>query len=220
MATESPHTGRVQEQLVSLGRKLREQFLRLPLTARVVLSFFLVAAFLLALYTALSVKDSTLRIKVQHGFRSAQLSVWVDEDRVYNQALSGSTRKRFGLISEIQGTLCDSIAVQSGSHQVRVRVTTEDGSSQEETTTGDFPSHGQRTLAVNARRSDISLDWQVMESTASVEPTTLSGSWMSRYAGTLLMTVAGSIVSALTGYMLKVLPKHLTSRGDGADSQA
>jgi len=174
----------------------------------------------MALHTAFFAKDATLRLKVQHGFRSAQLSVWVDGDRVYSESLSGSTRKKFGLISEIQGTLSDSIAVPSGSHQVRVRIVTDDGSSQEETTTGDFPRHGQRTLAVNARHSDVSLEWQGAEVSASVESTTSSSSWMSGYVGTLLMTVAGSIVSALTGYIIKEFPKHLPSRGNGTDNSA
>jgi hypothetical protein len=217
---KSPITGRVREQAFVLARKLRAQFLRLPLTSRIVLSLFLIAAFLMALHTAFFAKDATLRLKVQHGFRSAQLSVWVDGDRVYSESLSGSTRKKFGLISEIQGTLSDSIAVPSGSHQVRVRIVTDDGSSQEETTTGDFPRHGQRTLAVNARRSDVSLEWQGAEVSASVESTTSSSSWMSGYVGTLLMTVAGSIVSALTGYIIKEFPKHLPSRGNGTDNSA
>jgi len=101
-----------------------------------------------------------------------------------------------------------------------VRIVTDDGSSQEETTTGDFPRHGQRTLAVNARRSDVSLEWHGAEDSASVESTPSSSSWMSGYVGTLLMTVAGSIVSALTGYIIKEFPKHLPSRGSGADNSA
>jgi len=52
----------------------------------------------MALHTAFFAKDATLRLKVQHGFRSAQLSIWVDGDRVYSESLSGSTRKKFGLI--------------------------------------------------------------------------------------------------------------------------
>jgi hypothetical protein len=36
--------------------------------------------------------------------------------------------------------------------------------------------------------------------------------WFSRYAGTLMMTVAGSIISALAGFALRELPKQMFSR--------
>lgn len=36
--------------------------------------------------------------------------------------------------------------------------------------------------------------------------------WFSRYTGSLMMTVAGSIVSALAGYVIRELPKQIASR--------
>jgi hypothetical protein len=178
------------------------------------------SAFVMGLHTTFFAKDSTLRLKVQHGFRSGQLSLWVDGDHSYDAPLSGSTRKKFGLISETSGTLSDSVTVPSGLHQIRVRVTAEDGSSShEETTTGEFPANGRLSLAINARRSDLSIEWLDAEPITSIESVHSSSGWMSRYAGMILMTVAGSIVSALTGYAIKEFPKHMASRGTGTDTQ-
>ena len=66
-------------------------------------SFFL-AAILMALHTALSGKDASLHLTVQHSFRSANLSLWIDGDLAYSGALKGSIKKKFGLIpSSVQG---------------------------------------------------------------------------------------------------------------------
>jgi hypothetical protein len=66
------------------------------LTVRIMLGFFLFAALLMALHTALTPKDASLRINVQHGFRSADIAIWVDGDRAYSGKLTGSARKKFG----------------------------------------------------------------------------------------------------------------------------
>ena len=169
----------------------------------------------MAAHTAFVVKDASVRLKVQHNLRGAQLSVWVDSDFAYSGRLVGSARKKFGLIPEMQGSLSETLAVSSGSHQLRVRVISDDGSVQENSTRGDFPSNSQRTLSIVARRDDLSLTWPGVEAAVSesVSPVQVpNSSWFSRYAGSLLMTIAGSIVSALTGYAIKEIPRQLGSR--------
>ena len=188
---------------------------RIPLSARIVLGAFLLAAVFMAAHTAATTKDASLRLKVQHNLRGAQLSVWVDGDLAYSGRLAGTARKKFGVIPEVQGSLSETLAVSSGSHQVRVRVASDDGSVQENSARGDFPSNTQRTISIVARRDDLSLAWPGMDA-AVPEPVTSAqipgSSWFSRYAGSLLLTVAGSIVSALTGYAIKELPRQFGSR--------
>jgi hypothetical protein len=58
----------------------------------------LVAALLMAIYTALTAKDANLHLKLQRGFHDAQLSVWVDGDLAFSGKVTGSTKKKFGLI--------------------------------------------------------------------------------------------------------------------------
>jgi len=187
---------------------------RVPVKARVLLGLFLVAALLMAMHTALTAKDSRLHLKVQHGFHSAQVSVWLDSDLAYSGKITGSTRKRFGLIptDSVQGSLSQIIPVRSGRHDIRVRIEPDDAAMQEDTVSGDFAHNAERDLFVSARHSSLSLSWQ---GTGSAPPEASSSfAWFSRYAGSLLLTIAGSIVSALAGHAIRELPKRLGSASD------
>ncbi len=200
----------------SLCQQARQAATRVPMKAQVVLGLFLVAAVLMAIYTALTAKDSSLHLKLQHGFRNAQVSVWVDGDLAYSGAITGSTKKRFGILptDSVQGTLSEIIPVRSGQHTVRVRVAPDDATAQDDTISGDFARNTERDLAVSARHSGLSLAWQ---GTSSAEAATSSSfAWLSRYAGSLLLTIAGSVISALTGFAIRELPGRLRSTTDSA----
>jgi hypothetical protein len=186
---------------------------RVPGKAWVVLGLFLVAAVFLAVYTAVSSSDASIHLKVQHGFRSAQLSIWVDDKLALSTRVSGSMKKRFGLIPDsVQGSLSQAIPVSSGSHTVRVRLEPDDGSAVEDTISGEVASHSERDLSVAARRSGVSLAWQGTAPIGSTTPASNQSGWFGRYAGSLFLTIAGSIISALTGYAIRELPGHLRGR--------
>jgi hypothetical protein len=187
---------------------------RLPVKAWVVLGLFLFAALLMAMHTALTVKDANLHLKLQHGFRNAQVSVWVDGDPTFSGKITGSTKKRFGLIptDSAQGTLSQIIPVRSGQHNVRVRIEPNDSAMQEDSISGDFTHNTERDLFVSARRSSLSLSWQGTGG-APVE-TSSNFAWFSRYAGSLFLTIAGSIMSALAGHAIRELPERLRPASD------
>src|SRR5215469_14569453 len=107
---------------------------RIPVKARVVLGLFLMAAALLAVHTALTVKDASLRLKLQHSFRNAQVTIWVDNDPTYSGRVSGSAKKRFGLIptDSMQGSLSEIIPLRSGQHKIRVQIEPDDRAMQED----------------------------------------------------------------------------------------
>jgi hypothetical protein len=199
----------------ALLKRVAAYLFQIPVAAKMVLGLFLLAAMVIAGHRVLAPKDSSLRLKVQHNLRGAQLSVWVDGDLAYSERLVGSAKKKFGLIPEVSGSLSEALAVSSGSHQVRVRVASDDGLAQENITTGNFARNAQRTLAVTARRDDLSLNWPGTEAAApeagKSAPVPSSGG-LSRYADWLVLTVAGSIISALTGYAIKELPRQFSSR--------
>jgi hypothetical protein len=201
----------LRSQAAAGWQKARIWASRVPIKAWIVLGFFFCAALLLALHTAISAKDSSLHLKVQHGFRSADISVWVDGELAYSGHLTGYGRKKFGLIPDsVQGSLSRVVPVSSGQHKVRVQVDAGDGSAQEEISAANFPHNGQRDLAVVARRNDLSLSWSdTTEVAASPEP---APGWFSRYAGSLFLTIAGSIISAITGYAIRELPAQFRSR--------
>lgn len=198
-------------------QRSRDLLMRMPVKARWVLGIFLAAALILALHTALSVKDSTLHLHVQHDFRSADLSVWVDGDLVYSGQLRGATKKKFGLIPEsVQGSFSQAVAVPSGTREVRVRVVSDDGSSQEDSISGDFVKNASRDLSVSAHHRGVSLNW--LNSGADTMPA--STGWFGRYASSFLLTVAGSLISALTGFVLKELPGRLKSPAPDSKAQS
>jgi hypothetical protein len=187
---------------------------RVPLKARVLLGFFLVAAILMALYTALTAKDASVHLKLQHSFRSAQVSIWVDNDLAFSGKITGAAKKKFGLIptDAQQGSLSRIIPVRSGQHNVRVRLEPDDAAMQEDSINGDFAHNAERDLTVSARHSGMSLSWQ---GTGSAPPESVSGfAWLSRYAASLILTITGSIMSALAGYVLRELPARLRASAD------
>jgi hypothetical protein len=95
-----------------------------------------------------------------------------------------------------------------------VRASSEDGTVQEDTIVGDFTRHSQRTLSASARRSDLSLSWQGANApTPDSDP---GATWFSKYASSLFLTAAGSIISALTGFALKEIPNQLRARQSAA----
>jgi len=194
----------------------RRWAVRVPVKAWVVLGLFLVAALLMAVHTALTAKDASLHLKLQHGFHSAQVLVWVDGDLTYSGKVIGSTKKRFGLIptDSVQGSLSEIIPVRSGQHSVRVRIEPDDATVQEDSISGDFVHNSERELSVSARQSGLALSW-LGTSIAPAEASSGLG-WFSRYAVSLLLSIGGSIISALTGYAIRELPARLRPTSDPA----
>lgn len=189
----------------------------MPASAWVVLGLFVVAALAMALHTAFSSKDASLHLKLARNFRSAQVSVWIDGDLAYSGHSTGIAKKKFGLIptDAVQGSLSEIIPVRAGQHTVRVAVEADDGKAIEDTISADFAHHSARDLSVFAGHGALTMSWQGIRSNEGDAPP--SGSdWFSRYAGSLLLTIAGSIVSAVAGFVLKELPAKLRPAPEAA----
>jgi len=122
---------------------------RIPVKARVVMGLFFVAAVMLAVHTALTTKDASLHVKLQHTFHNAQVIISVDGDLAYSGRIVGSNKKRFGLIptDSVQGSLSEIIPLRSGPHKVSVRIETEDAAMQEDSISGYFDRDTQRDLS-------------------------------------------------------------------------
>ena len=202
----------LRSRAAALYRRARLQVARVPVKARVVLGFSLAAALLMAVYTAFTAKDASLHLKLQHGFHEAKVSLWVDGDLVFSGKVTGSPRKKFGLIPTdlMQGSLSQIIPVRSGHHKVSIRIEPDDAAAQEDSVSGDFVANAERSLSVTARRSSLSFSWQGSTGSPPVE-TSSSFMWFSRYAGSFFLTIVGSIVSAVAGYVLRELPGRLGS---------
>src|SRR5216684_7295951 len=203
------HIARIRIQAVRRYEQSRDWLAQLPAKARIILGLFLFAAVLMALHTASTGKDASLHLTLQHGFRSADLSLWIDGELAYSGKLRGSTKKKFGLIpGSVYGRLSEIVAVSAGTHRIRVQVKSEDGSTQQDSLTGDFSPNSERELSVSARPNGLALAWQASNASG---PSSGSG-WFARYAGALCLTIGGSIISAITGFALRELPAHIRAR--------
>lgn len=211
MSDDQQKNAIIPEVVSSAWQRGRKQAARIPTKVWVVLWMFLIAAVLMALHTAFSAKTASLRLKVQHGFRSAQMTVWVDGEQEYSGKLTGSTKKKFGVLptDAVQGNTSQVLPLTSGKHVIRVQVVSADGSEQEDSSSGEFARNGERILAVTARRGSVFLTWQG-DNTAVTEASNTA--WLSRYASTLFLTMAGSIISALSGFAIRELPGHIRAR--------
>jgi len=135
----------------------------------------------------------------------------VDGEIAYSAKLTGSMKKRLGLIPDsVQGALSQNLPLTSGKHLIRVQVTSDDGVARDDTISGDFSRNSERTLSVSARRAGIALSWQ--GATGVTSETVTAAGWLERYASTLFLTIAGSIMSALAGFAVRELPKQIGSR--------
>jgi hypothetical protein len=207
---------KLRAQAALLNQQVMLWVRRVPVKARILLALFLAAALLMAVYTAITAKDASLHLKLQHGFRSAQVSVWIDSDLAFSGTITGAPKKKFGLIptDALQGSLSQIIPVRSGQHNVRVRIEPADAVPEEDSVTGDFAHNAERDLSVSARHNGLSLTWQ---GTGSVPAESVSiFAWLSRYAASLFLTITGSIMSALAGYAIRELPARLRASSDSA----
>jgi hypothetical protein len=202
---------------VPFYRRGWQRVVRMPHRARIILGLFLFSAVFMAIYMALTATDASLHLRLQHEFRSAQVSVWVDDSLAYSGTLTGSTKKKFGLIptDSAQGTLTQVIPVHSGVRNIRLRIEPDNGAAQEDIVHAYFPRRTERDMVVSARRSGIAVSWQAAGK-VPVESSSASAEWLSRYAGSLFLTIAGSIMSAIAGYAIKELPARLRSAPDSA----
>src|SRR4030095_16393805 len=83
------------------------------------------AALFLTLFVFASIgpaKTAKLEIRCVHSFAAADLLVWIDDKLAYEKALTGTVRKRLGLIKTVQGSFLDGVATVPGKHLIRVRV--------------------------------------------------------------------------------------------------
>ena len=204
----------LRQKAAQLYQRARLRAALVPVKVRIVVGLVLVAGVLLAMYTALTANDSSLHLKLQHDFHSAQASLWVDDELAYSGKITGSARKRFGLIpsDSAQGNLSQIIPMRSGRHNIRLRIDPEDAAMQEDSVSGDFSPDTERDLSVSARHSGLSVSWQ--GTGRSLVETSSTFNWFSRYAGSLFLTIVGSIMSALAGYAIKELPARFRSTSD------
>ena len=109
------------------------------------------------------VPTATLDLAVQHQFKEATLSIWIDNHLVLTRSLHGGAQKRLVVFSGVRGVDSESIQVPAGAHTVRLRAQTPDKSIDiSKTVSAEFVGGGVKNLHVTFDRhnSAMHLDWQ------------------------------------------------------------
>jgi hypothetical protein len=173
---------------------------RLSPKARFALSLAGVAVVLLGIAAVWSLPSATLRLVCRHDFRSADLTVSVDGEVVHTGAVTGAARKWFGVFERTEGSYSTAVPVSSGRHLVAVRLRAP-GYDRTRSIQGDFSRGQESTLSIDSGR-DLSLAWRGTGGASTPEPGSPSPSWL-KYAGSILLTIFGSIVSASIGVVVQ-----------------
>jgi hypothetical protein len=190
--------------------RLSKTVWRLSPRAGLALALGFLAAVLVGISAFLSLPSATLQIVCRHDFRSADITVSIDGEVVHTDTLNGAVRKWFGVLERIEGTYARSLPVGAGRHVVVVRLRAP-GYDRTRSIQGDFRRGTESTLGVDSG-SGLSLAWRGTGGRASAaEPASPSSPWF-RYAGSILMTIFGSIVSASIGVLVQDFLRSRTPR--------
>jgi hypothetical protein len=146
--------------------------------------------------------SATLTVAGRHSFRKAEISIWVDGDLKSTFEVSGSAKKRLGVLQKIDGSFSRSLRVGAGPHTVRVRVLSlTDGTDIVRQCQANAASGTQSTVYVNADRGLLSVGFASGSPRSKPEPES-SGGYM-KLMQSVLMAVAGSTLSAVVGFLVQ-----------------
>ena len=112
-----------------------------------------------------STGKASLNVVGEHAFRSAELSIWVDNNLVYQDALHGTVHERSSLFKKtywVSGHIDVPLKVPDGQHKVTVKIKAMgENYLQTESITGAFTAGQSRSLKVSfgATGKDLLLDW-------------------------------------------------------------
>jgi hypothetical protein len=173
---------------------------RLSPKARFALALGMVAVVMIAVSAFLSLPSATLRLVCRHDFRSADITVSIDGDVLHTSAVTGASRKRFGLLERTEGSYSATLPVSSGRHVVEVRLRAP-GYDRARSIQGSFSRGKESTLSVDSAR-DLTLAWRATGAGSADEPENPSSPWL-KHAGSILLTIFGSIVSASIGVFVQ-----------------
>jgi hypothetical protein len=102
---------------------------------------------------------SIMQVEIDHPFKDVSVTIWLDQQVVYQKDLHGETKSRAVLFRQVQGHQSDSVPVASGKHQLRVQVQTPDGVyDQSKTITAIFEESGETVLHVRCAKQGEQMD--------------------------------------------------------------
>jgi serine/threonine protein kinase len=109
------------------------------------------------------VPTASLQLAVQHQFKVATLSLWIDNKLTLTQPLHGSVRKHLIVFNGVHGANSETVQVPSGAHVIRLRAQSTDQSIDlSRTISVAFTGGDSRTLQVtfNNHNTAMNLIWK------------------------------------------------------------
>ena len=188
-----------------------ERIQRLPRWLR------LVGAALAILLVGISVASwafstsARLNITCQHSFRSAEVSVWIDSKLIYAGNVNGSANRRFRWFGNTRTEgLFKTVNVSAGRHTVQVRLNAEaEGYDQIRTVSAVFSENQDNSLSISAGRRGLSV---VPQGSANVQSETVLPDSFVKYAGSVVLTILGSGLSAVIGFLVQEFMRSQKAR--------
>jgi hypothetical protein len=174
---------------------------RLSPRAVLALSFGFLAAVLLGISGFLFLPSATLQLVCRHDFQSANITVSIDGEVVHTDTLTGAVRKWFGVLKRTEGTYTRTLPVSAGRHVVTVHLRSP-GYDLTRSIEGQFRRGKESSLSVDSGRG-LSLAWRDPRGRATAAEPASSSSSSFRYAGSIMMTIFGSIISASIGVFVQ-----------------
>ena len=161
-----------------------------------------IAIALAATWYWFSAASATLTIAGHHGFRRAQVSIWIDDALKSQYEVSGSAKKRFGVLQKVDGSFSRSLRVGAGEHSVRVRFQSlTDSSDITRQTHVSVQAGTESTVYVNADRGMLSLAFAGSGPKPKTDPEP-NGDY-ARTLQSIFMAIAGSALSATVGFVVQ-----------------
>jgi eukaryotic-like serine/threonine-protein kinase len=109
------------------------------------------------------VPNATLDLAVQHQFKDATLTVWVDDKLALTRPLHGGTQKRLVVFNGVRGIESETLQVPAGSHALRLQATSADQTvNLSKTTSAKFMGGDQKILHItfDKHNTTMRLSWE------------------------------------------------------------
>jgi len=110
----------------------------------------------------LAILDSTIELAIQHQFKDATLSVWIDDQLALTLPLHGGTQKRLVVFHDLRGAGSETLRVPAGNHVLRLKAKSADQSVDlSKTISADFVGGDDKTLQItfDKRNTTMYLNW-------------------------------------------------------------
>jgi hypothetical protein len=175
---------------------------RIPRKAYVTALLLVAALALFSWRFSLIGETASLKLRVQHSFKSAQITVFIDGESRYSGKLNGSAKRRFGTRNNAQGSFSQTFHLRPGKHVVRVQIkSAADAYNESSELPLELAAHQQHEVLVTGDRRTVTLRPPTQVSEASA--TDSAPTWYQTYFMSLSLTLSGTVVSMLFGYLVQ-----------------